>query len=256
VKAGEMTGAGQFVRSAAALLSVCGALIIFFSWVLTNTRAQTLSRIKQAVESAQSTFRLYTTLHELRDQLNSVAMEVIEGKTSPNATQLASGRTGRRDEDSVRATFDKARLSAHQIKELMDFTAETNSFSRAVGSATPASDEIGRILTEVDHVYTPLRESERQVEDLLHDSRVSLDDAREAVKRYNDYVRNTAIPQVPSLYRRVVELSNRRRDEGDRELDTARQKAEFASSVSRILYVFGSVLALGGQFIDKFLVKR
>jgi hypothetical protein len=115
-----------WARNNASILSVTGALIIFFSWAVTNTISQRYSQMKQSLETAQGTFRLYTTLHGRRDQLNSVALEVVQGKTSNNASRLASGRTGDPLVDDVRIDFDLTRLSAHQIKELMDFTVETD----------------------------------------------------------------------------------------------------------------------------------
>ena len=68
---------GEWLVDNAGLISVIGALIIFFSWTITNTLGQRYTRLKQSVEAAESTFRLYTALHELRDSLSSVAMEAV-----------------------------------------------------------------------------------------------------------------------------------------------------------------------------------
>ena len=49
-----------------------GAIIIFFSWILTNTIQQRYTALKQSLETAQGNFRLYNTLHEVRGMVNSV----------------------------------------------------------------------------------------------------------------------------------------------------------------------------------------
>src|SRR4051812_16500866 len=68
---------GQWIVLNSGLVSVLGALIIFFSWSITNTLGQRYARLKQSVEAGDATFRLYTSLHELRDSLNSVIMETV-----------------------------------------------------------------------------------------------------------------------------------------------------------------------------------
>src|SRR5258706_14333830 len=127
-----------WVRANSGLISVAGALIIFFSWTVTNTLVQRYNRIKAGTESAQSTFRLYTTLHEQRNQLNSLAMEVIQrNEAGMDASIFCAGKTDDRLVNEARKQYSRNRLSAHQVKELMDFTAETDSLSRAVGKSSP-----------------------------------------------------------------------------------------------------------------------
>ena len=69
-----------------------GAIIIFSSWAVTNGLTQRFSNLKLSLESARSSFRLYTTLHELREMVNSLGMEVVQGLPKGiNASRFRAG---------------------------------------------------------------------------------------------------------------------------------------------------------------------
>lgn len=240
----------------AGLISVVGALILFFSWVITNTFGVRYTRLKQSVENAESTFRLYQTLHGLRDQLNSLAMEVVHGRKAADASRFRSGQTGNTEFDAARERFDLTRLSAHQITELNDFAGEMSEFSRAVGSDTSASADIIRIAVEVSEISTKVREKERRVEELSLSDSSDPSDMRKAIDDYVDYVRNAAIPKMPELFRQAVEASNTRRREGAHQLALAKTNAQRASRVATALYIAGTLLVLGGQYLDKVYGKK
>jgi hypothetical protein len=241
----------EWARTNAGVISTVGALIVFFSWAVTNTLGQRYGRLKASLETGQSTFRLYTTLHELRDQLNSLAMEVVQSRKATDASRFTSGSTADVGLDTARARFDQTRLSAHQIKELMDFTAETHSFSRAASTTTAMSHTIDGLLGEVgklaDATSRLLAEAERHHTNRPEDREPFLN----ASARYVEFVRNEAIPQVGPFFQRIVDAANARRREAEDELARARSRSERASRVALVLYVFGSVLVIGGQFVDK-----
>jgi hypothetical protein len=241
-----------WATSNSGLISVAGALIIFFSWAITNTLVMRYNRIKAATESAQSTFRLYTTLHEQRNQLNSIAMEVIQrSEAGMNASIFGAGRTGDPLLNEARQQYSRDRLSAHQVKELMEFTAEAYSLSRAVGKSSPTSQTIQNILEEVEPVYRKLTEFDRNAARACNDQKLSAAEIMRTVKAYSDYYRSEALPQVPGFYQRIVDASNIRRKEASDHLDSAKSQAQRASRAAVILYILGSVLALSGQAIEK-----
>ncbi len=246
---------GSLRRLSGTLLSVLGGLIIFFSWVVANTRAQTYTQIKVAVESAQANFRLYTTLHELRDQQNSLAMEIANLRSSPgsNASRFAAGPLGDSRRNSLLRQYNQARMYGHQIKELMDFTVESASFSNAVGTRTSTHDGIDRLRREVERIYLPLSPMESIAETSL--AGPDIDKSSFAVQHYDDQVRG-AIPQVGPFYERITRLSNARQQEGNNELQDAKRQSQAAEETSLALYVIGSIMAIAGQVADKLLTKE
>ncbi len=108
-------------------MEMIGAFIIFFSWMITNALTQRYNSLKTSVESAQRNFRLYDTLHELRSMINSLAMEVIQGlPKGRNASRFRAGAHHIQDVDEMRENFCNQAVSAHQVRELLDFMSETH----------------------------------------------------------------------------------------------------------------------------------
>jgi hypothetical protein len=242
----------EWAKSNSGVISVTGALIIFFSWAISNTFGQRYNRIKAATESAQSTFRLYRTLHEQRDQLNSLAMEVIQrSEKGPDASRFSPGKTSNTLLDQARKQFSRDRLSAHQVRELMDFTVETNELSRSVGTVSPTSEDIQQILGEVDAVYQALLKFQDSAEQAINAPERSPEEVVLAVQEYSNYYRSEALPKVPEFYRRIVNASNVRRREADAQLAAAKARAERSESLTIWVYVVGSILAITGQAIEK-----
>ena len=247
---------GLWLVGNAGLISVAGALIIFFSWAVTNTLGQRYSRLKQSVEAADNTFRLYTTLHELRNSINSVAMETVYAREAAEQGSRRSLDRQPSEVEELRRDFAHTRMSAHQIKELTDFSAQTLDFSSGLGTATTTSKRVKELYDDIYKMYEHVLDLERNVE--LHDATPGLNVSalREAIEAYDQHVRQVAIPQVPGFYEAIVETSNTRHDEGRRELSRSKRNAALAARIALVLYIAGSLLALGGQYLDKVHKKR
>ena len=230
-------------------ISAVGALILFFSWVAMNTLAERYTRAKASVENAQSTFRLYSTLNELRDQLNSLAMEVVQQGYGADASRFRSGMTSDAGLNEARIGFDSARLVAHQVKGLDAFTNEAYAFCRQVGAKSAVAEELGVLLTETGSLRQELRERESAAE--LHHTNAPTDRDQFIVKsrEYVTFVRRDAVPRVGSLLKRAVQASGTCQDEGRAALESARRRDHQARRIANILYVAGSFVALGGQFL-------
>ena len=183
-------------------------------------------------------------------------MEVVQTKHSTDASRFRGGITGEPELDRISTEFDLTRLAANQIKELEAFTAQTNDYSLAVASHSEAADEVQAIVKEVHSLSSPLSGLERDVEVLAFDREEHLEDYRKAVAVYVAYIRDKAIPAVGLLYSRVVSASNRRGEEGRIELRAAKARAELSSKIALFLYVLGSLMVLGGQYLDKIHTKQ
>jgi hypothetical protein len=110
---------------------------------------------------------------------------------------------------------------------------------------------VDAIRREVENLYFPLLDLERAAENQLNNSRGKIDEPGSAIDQYITHVRSNAIPKIGALYQRIVDLSNKRQEEGCVELRRAKSKADLSNRVAFVLYLIGSVLALGGQYFDK-----
>jgi hypothetical protein len=235
------------------LISVFGALIIFFSWTVTNTLGQRYSRLKQSVEAGDNTFRLYTELHELRASLNAVAMEAVYAR---EAAERGGEEPENREILDLRSRYSHTQLSAHQIKEMMDFASQTLDYSSSVGTKTETADKIRALHDEIYRLYARVRDLERAAELANGTLNPPLPALRDTIEAYVVYVRKEAIPQVAGLYGAIIESSNVRHDEGRKELAWSKRNAARAAGAALILYIGGSILVLGGQYLDKVYKKK
>ena len=248
-----MSKVGAWLTANAGVLSVLGALIIFFSWAVTNTLGQRYARMKQSAETAESTFRLYTTLHELRASLNSVAAEAVYTR------EAAEQGIGKHRELAgveaeifhLRRRYRNSRLSAHQIKELMDFASQTRDFSNGVASNTETAERVRTLSDEIYQIYRSVHELDLAAETAIGTPKPALAPLRIAVDGYAAAVSEAVNSKVPTLFQQIVAASNHRRDEGREQLARTKQYSEFAARIALVLYVVGSILALGGQYLDK-----
>jgi hypothetical protein len=211
--------------------------------------------MKQSVETAESTFRLYSTLHESRDQINSVAMETVyvRNKLDQDARITNSQLP---DIKRMRSEYDQARRSARQIRELMDFTVQTVDFSAGVGTDTKAARSINVIAGDISKRYEEVRKRDRAAEAQASQEDPDVSKLGPLIEEYVRYVRSEAIPRVRGFFEQITEVSNKRREEGRAQLTRARRNATWASRTALILYIVGSILVLGGQYLDKVYNKK
>jgi hypothetical protein len=146
-------------------------------------------------------------------------------------------------------------MSAHQIKEMMDFASQTLDYSSAVGTGTPTSQKVKTLHDDIYRLYARARDLDRAVERVNATPAPPISPLREAIEDYITYVRGDAVPRVAGLYEAIVNASNDRHDEGRRELAQAKGNAVRAARTALVLYVVGSLLTLGGQYLDKVYKK-
>jgi len=143
-------------------MEAIGAIIIFFSWILTNAITQRFTALKQSLETAQGNFRLYNTLHEVRAMVNSVGAELIQSlPKSKNATRFRAGKHHIAEVDLIREKFNQQYVNAQQVRELIDFVAQVNSLSLAIEQDNNTHREIASMLdvssAQVGRVLASLR---------------------------------------------------------------------------------------------------
>jgi len=235
-------------------ISVIGALVLFFSWSVKNTLYEKYAHLKSSIQSAEQNFNLYSTLHELRGNINSLATEIVQQRFSRDASQYQAGLTGNHDIDESRHKFDMARLNAYQLRELMDFTGRTYDVSHSVRDQSKIADSIKMTMDEIMALRDSVRVLEKAVENI---GNVRPEDAPfslfPAINNYCDFWHYASENRVRFLYPRIVDLSNKRSMEVHGILLKAEDRAALAESWSTYLYILGTLMALGGQAIDKLI---
>jgi len=234
----------------ASALSVVGALVIFFSWTVTTTLSSRYASLKSSVEAAQANFRLYTTLDELRGSLHSVAMEVIQRDARP-APPIDDPASARSRAQRASLAFDSARLSAYQVKALSAFALETKYLSQTLRRETTSASQVDEALGPILQLSAALAKLEATVEKVDRSNAQSVAEFEVAVDAYVRGFREEILPQVAALYQKIVRAANLVTKEADAALTLAKAKADWAQLVALVLYVLGSILAIGGQYFDK-----
>ena len=233
-------------------MEAIGGIIIFFSWVLTNTFHQNYKDLKQSLESANGTFRLYNTLHELRGMINSVAAEII--KRNPNdedASRFKAGKHFNEDIESIRADFSMTYLNAQQVKELMAFTAEVNALSLATDDNSATHDKIQKTIREVGELLERHRRLEQAAENEMNISNDFTDPSQfKAIPTYITTYKKEILPKVPGHYSQIVELSNSRSEETSQRLSKLKKRAKWIRYASIIAYIIGTLLIIWSKLSE------
>ena len=233
-------------------MEVLGAMIIFFSWVVTNALTQRYVNLKLSLESSQRSFRLYNTLHELRSMINSLGLEIIQGLPKGiDATRFRAGRHHIDDVEAMRETFCVERVSAHQVRELIDFIFQTIELADTVRKDSHTSKEIQQELLAVEECRDELQKLESEAETELGRSN-SFESHNEfiAIPAYVKFFRDQVLPRVPEFYRRIVELSNQTQEQARMALKRAQLQARVAKYASLALYAAGSLLILTSKLAE------
>lgn len=232
-------------------MEAIGAVIIFFSWVITNALTQRYSALKTSLESAKRSFRLYDTLHELRSMINSLAMEVIQGlPKGKNASRIRAGIHHIEEVDQMRERFCLEAVSAQQMRELFDFMIEAQELAKSVDNNSETYKKIhNEILTAEnlrDRLYVLESKAEREMEQ--SNEFVSVSEFK-AVPEYIDFYKLEVLPKVPDFYSRIVDLSNETQEHARTALARAKQISSAAKYISLGLYVLGTILILMAKFM-------
>lgn len=180
-----------------------------------------------------------------------MAMEVIQRDARPASSASQDPLSAEVRVQEARSSFDRTRLSAHQVKELSAFAVEVKRLSHALGPESASAKEVDEVLGSVLKMTMALADRERDVERVNEKVPVPIADLEAAVSSYVHEFRIVALPQVPDLYKRIVEAANRCSEESRAMLQGAKSRAQWSELVALVLFVLGSILAIGSQYFDK-----
>lgn len=238
------------LRSYGDLLSVCGALVIFFSWLVTNAAEARFKAAAAAADDLSDKLRLFQTLRELKESVESSAAETLN-------VNITLGRAvreiGRSLADAPRvATFEEhntqllglsaRRLNAKQID---------NGIALCSLVLEMATDD------DSDHVLD-LREIRAEMTLFNAAKDLIFQEAEAALRAGEDPSSalqglDEQIEPYPQLLFRAVDLSNAISAERAADVLRLRQYAKWSRQTAFVLYGLGTVLVIGGTALNRLL---
>lgn len=222
------------------ILTLCGALVIFFSWVVNNTIQERLKDSAAAASGLRDSFELFEALRGLAGSIESLAGIALN--VSGDVTGVIEMMRPPRDAtDRDRSTHDRnltelaaRRLNARQIDAGIAFGELT---LRTAGRRSADTVELQHVLREMTSARTRKEEMFAIAEAALNkgsDWRSPLSDLPALLDSYGE--------QLIRAVAYVAALVDRRGTEVDR----LRRYANLAGRLALTLYALGSLLALTG----------
>lgn len=249
----------KHIRPFGSLITILGALIIFFSWVINNTLKVNYTNLSTAIKAGEREARLYGTLDEIEGAIQSLASEVVQPKLLERIHAESKKNTARARYKAASSEFDRTMLSAYQIRAINEFCAREATFSQTHSKQSPSSEIIAKAAIDASKLYSELSEKRKKCQDarmriyrLNRDvSDREYDEATAVLENFVEFTRKIAIPKVEPIYAMVVPAVNARRRELTEIEAQLKSYAQFFSKFSIILYIVGTLLAITGKIIDK-----
>jgi hypothetical protein len=242
------------------ILTVVGALILFFNWVISNTLKSRYETLKSRIEQAERDNRIDSQFAEIRESVNGITTEVLK----PRGPSVGDKDVPRSEIEYWEAlnSMAQTQLSATQVNKLHRFCVEEWLLLQSSDTTTKAAAEVQACQAEAQRVYKQLSEAFDQVHRLVNEVHVMNPRTEPEVRRVISAVdklestyRNDILPKVAPLGERATRASNQRRREIHAEVEQLGWRTKLFSKVALWLYVLGSVVALAGQASDKLLPK-
>ena len=217
-------------------LTVCGALIIFFSWVVNNAIQE---RFKEAAASATGlrvSFELFEALRELAGSMESVASIALN--VSRDVTgfieKMRQSRDGVEQHNRELMELASSRLNARQIDAGITFCELA---LRAAGGRSSDTQGLQRVLGSLRDA----KERKDEMFTIADEALKSRDDWRASLSNLQALLDEYAV-----LMRRSVKHVNDLLDSRAVEVDRLRRKATWARRAGLTLYAVGTLLAILG----------
>lgn len=239
------------------LISAIGALLLFFSWLVTNTLGEQFKSVKNSYDNANATWRLHSRLDSIDSSIQSVSGVLVY--VLQDLAQLRFESLSRPDQDKDRATYKSNDLirrlaaieaSARQIdwgSAFCALTLEQSAVDKSRGNWVTSLQEscrsIDLLKEQKDQIIARARTSLRSVDN---------SSAEQGIQTADDELR-PLIDEFGSLLQLAVKASNERRRELQVALHKAEARAKLAKRFAIGFYVLGSIIVLAGTAVGKFV---
>jgi hypothetical protein len=235
-----------------ALLTVCGALLIFFSWMVANTAKSSLQRLTDAMERVDERENLDYQFDDLRHAIGSIGVQ----------TYVRRGDSAPHDSRKYWEALDmlvETGMNSSQVDHLNALARRECRRSEASKIITSTAIDIRKVSARIFNLYRDLRnrlDSLHSIVNATHskrEDREGKETAIAAIHEFDEYYRSSILIHVQPLSEELVSLINIRKNELRVELDGLRRRASFVNRVALFVYAVGSLAAIAGQMGDKLI---
>jgi hypothetical protein len=240
----------QSLHDTAGAITTTGALVIFFSWLVSNTLKEAYARRKRAIEEAKVYHQLFQAIRHLQQNIHTVTHELVGPRLIDELEKQKPSENGALLAASKRLLLK--RLSAEQLNQLASLAGIALNFSNSIPGATDASISLASLTVQSCDLSSAVSISERRADHILNRALRSEDSgltesALVAVAEHENFYLKEVLPQIPKLMEEAAAAINKRQEEAEVALLRVKRRAESSSRVALYLYVLGSLLALAGQ---------
>lgn len=238
------------------VLSIAGALIIFFNWLVTNTRLERVKSAKAALAASETQHQLVSLLNEVRSTQDSLASAIhrLGGEfVRAGVIESTSANAGSRTLMEQRERFAEARLSARQIAHARDWAATDMSHY-----SDSAPHEVKMLLVDgpdgLNHLIKEIEARFDQADQHLKGKGVLAPSDLQALDGIYAYYSETLLPRFKELMNKVIEASKQGREALREATEKAQQRVKITRWFTIGLYVVGTIMALAGAAVKGHLI--
>jgi len=238
-------------RPWAGLLTVAGGLVLVFSWLIDNTLKDKYSKLAQALESGKTERNLFGIVSEIRQSVSLIEFEVLrksglQSADDPFCTQLLM----------LDHQLLSIRNRVDEVRELNETMSRGLQSWKKHPSKSRASLDVERVSREVGEIYANLVKLDQAADNAMKTANScrdsdSLHSAIRAVCDYEAAFQKEYRPRNDHLWKDGIEALNQRASELEVKLKWARRWMSLFGRLRGYLYVFGSALAIYGQYLEK-----
>jgi hypothetical protein len=247
------------IKIAGDLIAVLGALILFFSWIITNTFGEKLKAATSAYSDAERDHDIFYKLHDMKHDIATIITHVIQvGQDVDgirNQAQSLSGddpQSNHRVINGLRHEIALASLSAQQLDRARDFHfLHTKRLAQSADATV--NTERNRLFQQLDSFYS--RKNTLLVE-MNHNYQAAqeadrLESGLEEHARLQQLIRDECLEPLGFVLKQLVSYYNEESSRLLKERKKAKQQDNKAKRLALILYIVGTIFALGGTVIEK-----
>lgn len=250
----------QTLKPYGELLSVLGALLLFFSWIMTNLVAEQFKSAKAAYETAAEKRVIRQLLTELKGDVESVAAEAINARLSLVELELRSDPQNSNLETrewyehrNLILRLASTGLNARQIDHGNNFCNLTIEHSLVGEEQSAAQAKLGDACTDISRLKSKKDQLIERMEFNVQSYNTKSTPLKTVEERHSmlrsEY--RSLLEPFLGMLQKAVEASNEREDELRDELERAKSRNTTAKRVAVLLYVSGSVVVLAGASLSK-----
>jgi hypothetical protein len=236
------------------LVSVAGAGIVFFSWIITNSFQQRYQGAKSSVETAQAENRLFSEIKDMQQSFRGLGGQLlnlsIDLQRRDKSAETRDEKYLRREQFILQVA--SLRNNASQIDFGSRFCSIALDLTRVLTHKSDAVSRLRNASVEMTSLRTAKNDLMNKIGALVHPGRPIDDDTSEEYRRLDRIYRDELLPGFAPALDAAVNATNVIYREVEDQLATLKRRAKLMSRVAFVAYIFGTAAVILGRVLEKF----